>query len=95
MQDNNTDKTNPAETEGLDISEYIPGHDLKRKQPDARPENRTGREKRSGINLGKIAFFGFLGFFLLQVLVHERSGVNQQFAQRLEKYFRGRKTFRR
>jgi len=66
MQDENTGKTNPAESEELDISEYIPGHDLKRKQPDAMPEKGTGREKRSGINLGKIAFFGITGFFLLQ-----------------------------
>ena len=36
MRNDDTDKTNPAETEGLDISEYIPGHDLK-DTPDGRP----------------------------------------------------------
>lgn len=47
MQDDNTDKTNPAESGGLDISEYIPGHDLKNKANGEQTAQRSAEEEEA------------------------------------------------
>ena len=47
MQDDNTDKTNPAETGGPDISEYIPGHDLKNKPTGEQGAQRSTEEEEA------------------------------------------------
>lgn len=47
MQDDNTDKTNPAGTGGPDISEYIPGHDLKNKPTGEQGAQRSAEEEEA------------------------------------------------
>ncbi len=47
MQDENTDKTNPAESGQPDISEYIPGHDLKNKPTGEQIAQRSAEEEEA------------------------------------------------
>ena len=47
MQDDNTGKTNPAESGGPDISEYIPGHDLKNKANSEQTTQRSAEEEEA------------------------------------------------
>jgi phosphate transport system substrate-binding protein len=47
MQDNTTDKTNPADSDQPDISEYISGHDLKNKTDSEQTAHRSAEEEEA------------------------------------------------
>ena len=53
MQDNTTDKTNPADSDQPDISEYISGHDLKNKTDSEQTAHRSAEEEEAERKLEK------------------------------------------